>query len=76
MNIRLLRPVDFNSKLRDRGVEKKITVQSVCRVAKNEKDVREILDEIWKNPKKAKQTIEEVIEKNQNVFEFETKICK
>lgn len=71
MNIRLLRPVDFNSKLREFGVEKKITVQKVCRVAKNEKDVRRILDEIWKNPKKAKQTIEEVMEKNQKVFEFE-----
>lgn len=74
MNIRLLRPSDFNSKLRDRGVEKKITVQKVCRVAKNEKDVRRLLDEIWKNPKYAKQTIAEVLEKNQKVFEFEKAI--
>lgn len=36
MNIRLLRPSDFNSKLRHRGIEKRITVQKVCRVAENE----------------------------------------
>jgi hypothetical protein len=27
MNIKLLRPADFNEKLRERGVDKKVTVQ-------------------------------------------------
>lgn len=53
MNIRLLRPADFNSKLREHGVEKKVTVQKICRVCKDEKDVRVVLDEIWNKPSKA-----------------------
>ena len=40
MNIKLLRPADFNSKLREHGVDKKVTVQKICRICKDEKDVR------------------------------------
>ena len=32
MNIRLLRPADFNQKLREHGVDTKVTVQKICRV--------------------------------------------
>ena len=71
MNIRLLRPSDFNSKLREKGIEKKVTVQKVCRVTKNEKDVRAILDEIWQNSSKASKILTNAIKRNANVFEFE-----
>lgn len=30
MNIKLLRPADFNNKLRKHGVDRKVTVQKVC----------------------------------------------
>jgi hypothetical protein len=46
MNIKLLRPSDFNSKLRGQGVGRKVTVQKICRVCKDERDVRSVLDEI------------------------------
>jgi len=71
MNIKLLRPADFNRKLREHGVGKKVTVQKVCRVCKDEKDVRAVLDEIWEEPSKAKEELAEVLERNHNVFEFE-----
>lgn len=35
-----------HSKLREHGVDKKVTVQKICRVCKDEKDVRVVLDEI------------------------------
>jgi len=61
MNIRLLRPADFNSKLRERGVNKKVTVQKVCRVCKNEKDVRFVLDEVWQKSSKAQDILAEAM---------------
>jgi len=76
MNIRLLRPADFNSKLREHGVDKKVTVQKICRVCKDEKDVRFVLDEVWQNPLKAKEILVKTLDQNQNVFEFEKLLVK
>ena len=71
MNIRLLRPVDFNSKLRERGVDKRVTIQKICRVCKDEKDVRYVLDEIWQSPSKAQEILDRVLDRNKQIFEFE-----
>ena len=71
MNIRLLRPADFNDKLREHGVDKKVSVQKICRVCKDEKNVRAVLDEIWLKPSKAEEILDEAMERNQNVFVFE-----
>jgi len=76
MNIRLLRPADFNSKLREHGVDKKVTVQKICRVCKDEKDVRTVLDEIWQNRSKAQEALVETLDRNQDVFEFEKVLTK
>ena len=64
MNIRLLRPADFNIKLRERGVDKRVTVQKICKVSKNEKDVRIVLDEIWQNSSKAQEILVEALMRN------------
>ena len=66
-----MRPADLHSKLRERGVIKKVTVQKVCRVSKNEKDIRVVLDEIWQKPLKAQEIIVKTLDRNQGVFEFE-----
>ena len=71
MNIKMLRPVDFNKKLRERGVPKEVTVQKICKACRDEKQVREILDEIWKTPEQAKEKINELLERNKDIFEFE-----
>ena len=71
MNIRLLRPADFNEKLREYGVERKVTVQKICRVCKDEKDVRLFLDAIWKEPSKTHKFLSETTGRNQKIFEFE-----
>jgi len=76
MNIRLLRPADFNSKLREQGVDKKVTVQKICRVCKDEKDVRVILDKIWLKPSGTKEVIDKVFFMNQAVFNFENNLLK
>ena len=71
MNVRLLRPADFNSKLRERGVDKRVTIQKICRVCKDEKDVRYVLDEIWQSPSKAQEILDRVLDRNKQIFEFE-----
>jgi len=74
MNIKLLKPADFNGKLRERGVVKKVTAQKVCRVCRDEKQVRETLDEIWEVPEKVKDVLYDLLERNSEVFEFEKRI--
>jgi len=76
MNIKLLRPSDFNGKLRDHEVGKKITVQKICRVCKDESDVRVVLDEIWQNPLTVQEVLAETQNENQNVFEFEKSLAR
>jgi len=71
MNIRLLRPADFNSKLREYSVDRKVTVQKVCRVCKDEKDVRTVLEEIWQNASEAEEILAEALNRNQQFFQFE-----
>jgi hypothetical protein len=62
MNIQLLKASDFNSKLRERGTETRVTVQRICRYAKNEHEVRVVLDEIWEHPERSRDIITKVIE--------------
>jgi DNA-binding Lrp family transcriptional regulator len=71
INIQLLKAADFNEKLREKGVPKRVTVQGVCRTAKNEKEVRDILDLIWDKPSKSDEILTKTVGKNKNVYEFE-----
>lgn len=71
MNIKLLRPVDLNEELRERDVDKKVSVQKIYRIFKDERQVREVLDQLWNQSKKAQEILIETSDQNNNVFEFE-----
>ena len=71
INIQLLKAADFDEKMRERGMQKEVTVQGVCRAAKDEKEVREILAAIWENPEKSKEILTKAVGKNKGVYEFE-----
>lgn len=71
INVQLLKAADFNEKLRERGVSKEITVQKICRIAKNEREVRTMLEAIWENPKKGNEILANAAVKNHSVYEFE-----
>jgi len=47
-NLQLVTAADFNNKLRERGCPRKVTVQKVCRQARDEDEVRETLGSVWK----------------------------
>jgi len=71
MNIQLLKSADFNEKLRDRGCEKSITVQRVCRIAHDENEVRRIMTQLWETPNDSKQALFQSEMKNKKIYEFE-----
>ncbi|MFQ6074973.1 MAG: hypothetical protein ACE5Z5_02400 [Candidatus Bathyarchaeia archaeon] len=71
MNIQLLKATDFNEKLREKGVPKAVTVQKICRYARDEKEVREILEAVWENPAKSDDILRKTVLKNQEIYEFE-----
>lgn len=50
MNIQLWKASDFNMKLREKGCDASLSVQRICKTARDEKEVRQILDLVWKDP--------------------------
>ena len=71
MNIQLLKASDFNKKLRERGVPKEVSVQKICKACRDEREVREVMEEIWENPGRSKEILTQVMEKNKDIYEFE-----
>ena len=71
MNIQLLKAADLNETLRQRGVEKDVTVQKICTRARNEAEVREALTEVWNNPTISKKLLDQLAVKNEALFDFE-----
>jgi len=71
MNMQLLKATDFNSKLRERGCPSIVTVQKICKIVKDEGEVREVLDAIWDNSWRSKEILEKVLEKNTQIYKFE-----
>ncbi len=70
-NIQLLKAPDFNSRLKERECPATVTVQKVCKVARDEKEVRQMLDQIWKDPTSAGQVLAASEARNQDLYEFE-----
>jgi hypothetical protein len=71
MNIQLLKAADFNKRLHERGCPKTVTVHKICRAAKNEGEVREMLDAIWEEPKRGEEILGKAMEKNGELYKFE-----
>jgi len=75
MNVKLLRPADFNCKLREHEVNKKVTVQKICKVCRNEQEVRATLNQVFKNPSEAEAVLFSVTCRNAKVFIFEKSLA-
>jgi hypothetical protein len=74
MNIQLLKAADFNDKLRERGCEKLVTAQRVCRTAKDENEVRQTLGNLWENGSEGEEILLAIADKNHELYEFEKMI--
>jgi hypothetical protein len=75
LNVQLLRASDFNERLRDRGVPKDVTVQKICKAARDERHVRRMLDAIWEKPEDAKDVLSNATNANSSVFKFEEELA-
>ena len=71
-NITICKAVDFNKKLQEHSVAKEFTVQKICRIGRDEKDVKRILDSIWSKPESASEVLGESLDQNKSVFELES----
>ena len=69
LNIQILKSADMNSKLKEHGIS--ATVQRVCKVAKDEEEVRQVLEKLWNNPERQEAYLAEVENRNQRLYEFE-----
>lgn len=56
-------------KLRERGVER-LTVQGVCRVARDEAQVRETRETLLKDPERAGEIVRELRAENEYLYKF------
>ena len=72
LNVTLLKAVDFNERLREHGCKPTVTVQSICKVAKDENEVREIIESMWHRPVNAEKILAGVVRRNRELYEFET----
>jgi hypothetical protein len=71
LNISLLKAVDFNEKLHERGCKRDLSIQKICNAARDEKEVRELLERVWQQPALASSILGEVVRKNEEVYRFE-----
>jgi Mn-dependent DtxR family transcriptional regulator len=71
LNLNILTAADFNKRLQEKGCSKYVTVQKICKISKNEKQVRELLDQIYRNPEEAKTYLLETREANKELYNFE-----
>jgi hypothetical protein len=55
--LQLLKAADFNKKLREKGYSEEVSVQKICKRAKDEEEVRETLDKIWKQPQNSSEIL-------------------
>ena len=67
---------EFNEKLRERGLPKNLTVQAVCRVARDENQVRRTLDVFWKEPERAVEILGEIRNENEDLYKLEEMLEK
>jgi hypothetical protein len=68
--LQLVTAADFNEKMRERGVNR-LTAQAICRVARDENQVRETLDSLWRDPERAGEIMMELRDENEDLYKFE-----
>ena len=76
MNVQLLKASDFNGKLQERGCPLNVSVQRICKVSRDEEQVREILETIWRVHKKSEQILLTASENNRKVYDLEKLLGK
>jgi hypothetical protein len=69
--LQLLKASDFNQKLLEKGCPKMVSVQKICKRARNEEEVRETLDRVWKQPERSEEILNELLQKNADLYKFE-----
>lgn len=75
-SLQIVTSTEFNEKLRERGLPKNLTVQAVCRVARDENQVRRTLDVFWREPERAGEILGEIRDENEDLYKLEEMLEK
>jgi len=70
-NLQLVTAADFNKKLQEHGCPKRVTVQKVCRMARNEDEIRRTLDCLWGDAENVIKILKNLQEGNEDLYRFE-----
>lgn len=70
-DLRFLKASDFNQRLRENECPKEVTVQKVCKQARDEEELRETLDQKWNRPSRSKEVLDSLLQRNKSFFQFE-----
>lgn len=70
LGIKFIKVSDLNKKLVERGW-KHASIKAICRIAKDANEAMQILDEIWRHPQEAKETLAKYAQRNQAILEEE-----
>ena len=70
-NLQLVTAADFNKKIQERGCPKVVSVQKVCRLAKDEDEVRRTLNNIWSDSEGASRVLIKLQNSNEELYKFE-----
>jgi hypothetical protein len=71
LNISLLKAADFNEKLHERGCKRDLSIQKICNAAKDENEIRQLLEAIWREPGQAGSILADVLRNNEGLYRFE-----
>jgi len=71
LNISLMKAADFNEKLREHSCKPNVTIQRICNASRNEMEVRETLEAIWRKPDEVEKILTDVVERNESLYHFE-----
>jgi hypothetical protein len=74
LNLQIISAAEFNEKLREYGCPKFVTVQKVSRYARDEAQVRESLNEVWKDPENSREVLSRLGGENKELYEFEKRL--
>jgi hypothetical protein len=57
--------------LLEKGCTKAVSVQRICKVARDEREVHEILNAIWEHSNKTEEILEKVAKNNEDIDKLE-----
>ena len=74
LGITIIKASSINKLLHERGVPRHITVQKICRIARDEREARALFDAIYKDPRSSEKMLSEATARNGDIYTREEEL--